>query len=289
MIRKVESWLQYDFSGKCVLVVGAGTGAESIVLASRGAKVYGIEPDDAALSILRSKARLHNLRCENFISGVAEDIPFPDDLFDFVYCYTVLEHMKDVQRSIDEMIRVCKTGGLVFIQTPDYRFPNERHYKLAMIPFAPRWIQKLYFVLRRRPTEFLSSVNFLTEPKLNRIFWKRNVITIRIYEPVLSLWSRRSINYWFSHLFNVTNQQYVFLRKMPHPRRSSNEDRTHKSASLDFTARPKTSLNYTRAELPPLAGEYPVQLSCVTDSSEKYKTRSDRAAFHAWQEGTTQN
>lgn len=214
MIRKIEDWMRFDFSGKHVLVVGAGTGAESIVLASRGADVYGIEPNDDALSILRMKTKMHNLKSENFLSAIAEQIPFPDNRFDLVYCYTVAEHVKDVARSIDEMIRVCRIGGLVFIQTPEYRFPDERHYKVRLIPFAPRWLQKLYLILRGRPTRFLDSVNFLTRPKLDRIFWERNVITIRAYEPVLHIWSKRSFDYWFSKLFDISNQQYVFLRKM---------------------------------------------------------------------------
>jgi len=220
IIRKIEDWIEYNFSGKLVLVVGAGTGAESLALASRGAEVYGIEPNNEALRILKMKVQLYHMKSDNFLSAVAEDIPFPDYYFHFVYCYTVLEHVKNVEKSIDEMIRVCKVGGLIFIQTPDYRFPNERHYKLPLIPFAPRWIQKLYILLRGRPTGFLDSVNFLTQPKLDRIFWERDVITIRAYEPILNAWSRRSFNYWYSRLLNIPNQQYVFLRKRSHRKRS---------------------------------------------------------------------
>jgi len=213
MIRKIEDWLEYSFSGKRVLVVGAGTGAESIALSSRGAEVYGIEPNNDALSILKAKARVHKLKRENFLPGLAEDIPFPKEYFDFVYCYAVLEHVQHVEKSIDEMIRVCKTGGLVFIQTPDYRFPYEGHYKLALIPFAPPWVQKIYLSLRGRPTRFLGSLNFVTTPKLDRYLWRKDITAIRVFEPDLLIWKRRSFFKWFCETFAIQKHQYIFLRK----------------------------------------------------------------------------
>ena len=213
IVRKVEHWLNYQFQGQKVLVVGTGTGAEAMALSRREALVYGIEPSPAALEILRWKAEQRQLDPESFILAKAEAIPFPDDCFDFVFCYTVLEHVQDVARAIDEMIRVCRPNGLVFLALPDYRFPSEPHYKMWLIPFAPRWVHALYLKALGRPTTYLWTLNFLTRTKLDRMLWKRNVTTIRVNEPVLRQWKKISYNYVFAIIFAVAPQQNIFLRK----------------------------------------------------------------------------
>jgi ubiquinone/menaquinone biosynthesis C-methylase UbiE len=215
IVRKVEYWLDYRFQGKKILVVGTGTGAEVMALSRREGMIYGIDPSPAALAILRLKAAQYRLDPESFLLAKAEAIPFPDDSFDFVFCYTVLEHVQDVERAIDEMIRVCRPNGLVFLALPEYRFPSEPHYKMWLIPFAPRWFHAIYLKALGRPTAYLRTLNFLTRPKLDRMLWKKNVITIRINEPLLRQWKKISYQYIFSVIFAILPQQNIFLRKMP--------------------------------------------------------------------------
>ena len=103
----IESWINYSFAGKRVLVVGGGTGAETFALQARGANVTAIEPNGNAVSILAAKARLQYKVANLAVQAVGETLPFPDDHFDFVHCYTVLEHTQNPSRCIDEMLRVC--------------------------------------------------------------------------------------------------------------------------------------------------------------------------------------
>lgn len=217
MIEKIENWLGYSFSKKSVLVVGAGTGAECVELVQRGAEVQGIEPNSAGVEILQAKAQLHDLNPDAFRQGVAEELPYEDSAFDFVYCYTVIEHVRDIEKSIDEMIRVCKTGGWVFIQTGDYRFPYEWHYKKERIPFSPKWLTYLHFALLRRPVNFLRSINFVTAPQLDRILMKRNVVILRITPPWLTEWKRaqkpNTSFVRFVERYGIGRDQNIFLRK----------------------------------------------------------------------------
>lgn len=46
------------------------------------------------------------------------DINFSNDYFDFILCLHVLEHIPDDGKAIRELYRVCKPGGLAFIQVP---------------------------------------------------------------------------------------------------------------------------------------------------------------------------
>lgn len=51
-----------------------------------------------------------------------EDLQFPDDHFDAIVCWSVLEHVPSPQRAISEMHRVLKPGGLIWVQLP-FLFP----------------------------------------------------------------------------------------------------------------------------------------------------------------------
>lgn len=55
-----------------------------------------------------------------FIEGDLRNMPFADQLFDHVFCISVLEHLKtDPFKAFMELVRVCKSGGRVIITT-DY-------------------------------------------------------------------------------------------------------------------------------------------------------------------------
>ena len=180
----IESWINYSFASKRVLVVGGGTGAEVFALQARGADVAAIEPDTDAVRILTAKARVQFKVSNPGVQAAGEALPFGDNHFDFVYCYTVLEHTQDPLRCIDEMLRVVRPGGWLFIETPDYRFPYEGHYKITFPPFVPKFLGRLYLWLRGRPPRFLSSISYVNAHQLRTHLQNRNVVTLQIYFPI---------------------------------------------------------------------------------------------------------
>lgn len=217
-VDRVEDWMGLKFAGKRVLVVGAGTGAEWVMLNRRGASTFGIEPNKEALEILKLKAELYEIPKGRIRKAVAEKIPYSENSFDFVYCFTVIEHVQNVEKSVDEMLRVCKVGGIVYIQTPDYRFPYEGHYKTARPGFSSKWLTTLKFWLAGRPVSFLQTVNFVNAPDLDKIFMKRNVLITRVTPPWLHDWhgitSAASFTR-FAERYGIGKDQYIFLRKLP--------------------------------------------------------------------------
>jgi SAM-dependent methyltransferase len=46
------------------------------------------------------------------------NIPLPDNQFDCIICYHVLEHIPDDKKAIRELVRVLKPGGWAIIQSP---------------------------------------------------------------------------------------------------------------------------------------------------------------------------
>lgn len=44
-----------------------------------------------------------------------EQLTYPDNLFDIVHCRNALDHTSDIYKAIEEMKRVCKPGGWVYL------------------------------------------------------------------------------------------------------------------------------------------------------------------------------
>ncbi|MBU2472546.1 class I SAM-dependent methyltransferase [Patescibacteria group bacterium] len=181
-IELIEKLIHYDFSNKKVLIVGAGTGVEFFRLHKMKADVYALEPDESAIEILKLKAKKDKITTNKIFRCGAEKIPFRNDYFDFVYCYTVIEHVQNVEQSINEMIRVTKKGGYVYINCPDYRFIWEPHYKIYLPLFLPRIFSKFILKLLGRKTGFFNSLQLVNAKKLKNIFRKNKVIALQIIE-----------------------------------------------------------------------------------------------------------
>ena len=194
-IAFIEEWFHYDFKEKNVLVVGSGTGGELVNFHKRGAVVHGIEPNEVPK--------------KNITKGFLENLPYKDNEFDFIYCFTVLEHVNDVKRSINEMTRCVKNGGDILIETPDYRQLYEGHYKVPLPMILPIWINKIILKVLGRPTEFLSSINKVNSRQLQSIFSELPVVAIRVYRRHYKRISHR----FFSYAFVVSYIQNIITTK----------------------------------------------------------------------------
>ena len=164
-IGEVERWANHQFGAdQKVLIVGGGTGAEFIAFNRRGCETHAVEPNPQAVEIAREQAIYHGYDPATFLQGVGEQLPYADNSFDFVWCFTVLEHVQNVAQCITEMIRVVKPGHRIFLATPDYRQFYEKHYKMMLPLFLPRWMQKCWLAWKRRPTGFIDTLQFVNSP-----------------------------------------------------------------------------------------------------------------------------
>ena len=98
-----------------ILEVGAGTGRYSIALAREGMDVTAVELVENNLAVLRENSKgLENIRS---YQGDATDLSrFPDNSFDMTLFFGPMYHLyeeDEVNRAIDEAIRVTKAGGVM--------------------------------------------------------------------------------------------------------------------------------------------------------------------------------
>lgn len=145
-----------DLRDKKILDVGCGEGVwlEKFTEFTTPEYVYGTEYDHEQVVMLKQSDSAVLNKCHIPTSNIeecgAEQMPFPNDMFDIVFCHEVLEHVQDDQQSVNEMVRVLKPGGKLIIFTPNRAWPFEQHgmfwrgkYYWGNIPLLP-WLPFLY-------------------------------------------------------------------------------------------------------------------------------------------------
>ena len=106
--------------GAAVLDVGCGPGTITVDIARHVAPgpVLGIEPVPEPLE----QARVRAAGADNVTFGLGDvyALDHPDDTFDVVHAHQVLQHLTDPVAALREMLRVCRSDGVVAARDADY-------------------------------------------------------------------------------------------------------------------------------------------------------------------------
>ena len=111
---------QLDASKTKILNVGAATGRTSEWLREFGT-VTSVEYDQECAVMAEEFTGMQ------MITASAEDLPFSDRSFDFVVAFDVIEHIENHALAASELLRVCKSTGLVFVTVPSFPFLWSEH------------------------------------------------------------------------------------------------------------------------------------------------------------------
>ena len=113
---------------KTVKIADLGSGAYSTI----GSYLNGVEVD-----IYHSDNQDFSAFCKkyDFVPRIPieyqdmEQLTYPDESFDIVHCANALDHTRDAAIAVEEMIRVCKPGGWVYIDSHlDQLDTGHKHY-----------------------------------------------------------------------------------------------------------------------------------------------------------------
>ena len=63
----------------------------------------------------------------NILNAAGENLPLPDQSFDFILSHEVLEHVQDDRKCVKEMVRVLAPGGRMAVFVPNRGYPFETH------------------------------------------------------------------------------------------------------------------------------------------------------------------
>ncbi|MDP9823454.1 class I SAM-dependent methyltransferase [Nocardioides massiliensis] len=105
-VGQVTRYTRLD--GAVMLDVGGGPGYFHEAFQRAGATYFSLDADVGELSGLGEIL-------PGTVVGSGMQLPFADDSFDLCYSSNVLEHVAEPWRMAEEMLRVTRPGGLVFI------------------------------------------------------------------------------------------------------------------------------------------------------------------------------
>ena len=96
--------------GKKVLEIGCGLGTDLLQFARNGAIVTGVDLTPRSIELTKKRFEIYNLPGEFKVVN-AEELPFEDNSFDFVYSHGVIHHTPNTEKVIENIRRVLKPDG----------------------------------------------------------------------------------------------------------------------------------------------------------------------------------
>ena len=129
-----EHFARYAFSarlarGKRVLDMGCGAGYGSAELAKQALKVTGLDVSSDAVAHARQHFSSSNVE---FVEGSAAAAPLPDQSFDLIVAFEVIEHLADWRKLLEEARRLMAPGGQFVVSTP-----NKLYYQATRAVSGP--------------------------------------------------------------------------------------------------------------------------------------------------------
>jgi ubiquinone/menaquinone biosynthesis C-methylase UbiE len=104
-----------------MLEVAAGNGWASFPLIKKGFDVVVTDKEDFRIKQLKENSKKIGKKVK-IVQCDAEDLPFPKNSFDLVFCIDSLHHMNP-QKVLKEIRRVLKPGGKIIITEKNYLNP----------------------------------------------------------------------------------------------------------------------------------------------------------------------
>jgi ubiquinone/menaquinone biosynthesis C-methylase UbiE len=154
--RRQTELLAAELDDRRTLEIGVGTGLVALPLAAAGVDVVGLDLSEPMLRRLEEKA---GGRPFPLVIGDATALPFREDAFGAALVRHVLHLVPDWERLLDELVRVLRSDGTVFVATGD-------------IPRVWREVTQRFIEQVGRPS-FVRGVDVRDLERLDRAFAER--------------------------------------------------------------------------------------------------------------------
>lgn len=116
---EIEQVIQYGLPEGQGLDLGCGDGhLMAIILEHTGSRaIVGLDIDPQETAIARARELYREV-----LTSPADDLPFSDSQFDFVFSNSVLEHITNIDGVLREVARVLRLGGHLLFTVPGPEF-----------------------------------------------------------------------------------------------------------------------------------------------------------------------
>lgn len=188
-----------------IIDVGCGAGHFMQCAAEKNWKIDGTEISDEAIKIARGKR-------QNVIKGDIASLDLEKEKYDIATLFELIEHVFDPEGMIKKLSYIVRSGGLVYMTTPNYNSITRRilgnrwgiFHKEHIFYFTPRDLAQLLnkhgFKIKSVRTENLSLREAL------RVFKRSDSLnTAKIYEKQENIRNLTEKNILFSALKKTIN------------------------------------------------------------------------------------
>ncbi len=162
-------WDKEDFTGKNILEVGSGAGRFSqIVLDHTKANLYSVDYSNAVEANFKNNGpndRLHLYQASIY------ELPFEPGQFDKVFCFGVLQHTPDVERSVQKLIEMARPGAEVIVDFyPISGWWTKIHAKYILRSYTKKMShEKLYKTIDKNADWMIRAYRFFSKIGIGKI------------------------------------------------------------------------------------------------------------------------
>jgi SAM-dependent methyltransferase len=106
-----------------------------------------------------------------YVKADGLSLPFPDQSFDLVVSFAVIEHVGDRANQQKFIAELCRVGRNCYITTPNRWYPIEFHTVLPLIHWLPaNWFRQMLKLLGQEFWSKEENLNLLTLNELSALF-----------------------------------------------------------------------------------------------------------------------
>ena len=181
-----------SISKKNVLDIGCGGGLISESLAKKKAKVTGIDENICSIKQAKEHAKISSLKIKYINQSLDSFFNKNKKKFDLILCLEVLEHVNDVEKTLDKITKLLNPGAILILSTINRNLKSLifakifGEYILNWIPIGTHQFEKFL-----KPEE-ISELLKLTKIKIKKIKGLE-------FNPILNKWllsENTDINYF---------------------------------------------------------------------------------------------
>lgn len=169
IIGKIKGLISLDENSN-ILDLGCGSnGIFAIPAAKMGINSFGVDLSSNALKRLNKRIeKISQIKIKLYQANMVGELPFKDNIFDAVLSTGTICHIKDLDKTISEIERVTKPGGVVYIQSFLNKFhPSHLPYHLINRIREFIGIEMIYYYYR-------------TLPEIKGIFNSKNLKIVKV-------------------------------------------------------------------------------------------------------------
>ena len=106
-----------------------------------------------------------------YVKADGLSLPFPDQSFDLVVSFAVIEHVGSRFQQKAFLAELCRVGKSVYVTTPNRWFPVEFHTVIPLLHWLPpKWFRFILRLLGKRFYAREENLNLLTARDLVKLF-----------------------------------------------------------------------------------------------------------------------